>query len=452
MSELPPSAREQGTPSKAKAAHSGPSPAHCSLDGSLLTEKNLADLAVLDEINTQLFEATHEVADLAHCADVGWILGQFLDPRKMTRRKGPRLPDHDLLERTILRVENYADWRSRSTPRKKMAAALQHWVSTLDARRQHPAWEGIDPRPSLDTFNRWQRGLATMELEVIPHLSLPPSFERALFLVQQWDALLDERGYKGELFSLREELVRLNNWPGDQWDSGDDYASAQKRFHRRLKKARKLAQDPVRDRVMQRALYLREGLLLDPVDDVEWFLAVCRFRWERPEVLDPNALLPSEHLVDWGPPRTADADAISAKDTCEDSHLSSPLDVDCDCLTVVSGPDVMIDMDEDVVSALPPGCQVQRLIVSVDGPLGPDWTIYWVESEWEDSGPIMDLVESEKLHPTVLFVSDRHPEALANLVEPWLERAFVIPTHPLSAHSHTPPSRSTFPERMDAAL
>ena len=92
----------------------------------------------------------------------------------------------------------------------------------------------------------------------------------------------------------------------------------------------------------------------------------------------------------------------------------------------------MIDLDEDVVAALPPGCAVKRLIVSRKHPIGPDWMVYWVESEDGGAKPILNLVETAKLRPPILFVSDGTPANLASLVSEHLDSAFTIPTHPLS--------------------
>lgn len=415
-------------------------------DGRKLTREERDGLALVDEINAEVHSRAEAAAGQARSRDIEWLLGQFLDPVSLASRKTPKLPETGLLMRAIARIEDAhagrppSDPRAREMPRRKLAQAVEEWIEAVAARRRDPRWKHVQGAPvTLSQFHAWQEHMASIPLTVIPNLDVVPEFERALDMVEEWDELLFRRGHVGERFSLREEVVRLHNWPGDQWQDGDDYASAQNRFHRRLRKARKLAEDPVRDRVMERALYLREGLLLEPVDALEWFLAVCRFRWAAPQVLDVRPELGTWRLVEWVARMGRPAPVGMGEDVPEYvTRAGDPREVPLGLLTAVSGPQIMIDLDEDVVTALPPGCKVRRLVLSARGPLGPDWTVYWVESEWGDARPILDLVESAKLHPTVVFVSDGEPGDLAALVRPFLPRAFKIPTHALSAHSHHP--------------
>ncbi|QWW20032.1 hypothetical protein I6B53_02695 [Schaalia sp. 19OD2882] len=417
-------------------------------DGRKLTGEELRALDVVARINAPLLAATRAAADAAKSPDVGWVLGQFLDPVSAASRKGVKIPDVDILMRAIARIEDLAAGvdaeapHARTVPRRKLREALDGWIEAALERRKDARWKQVQGTPvTLAQFRAWREATAEAaeSLQVIPHLPVIAAFERALSMVVAWDAVLERRGLQGERFSLRREVVRLHNWPGDQWRDGDDFAAAQNRFHRRLRKARKLAADPVRDRVMERALYLREGLLLGEVEPVDWFLAVCRFRWAVPEALDVRAQISTwrfvEWLARWGRPSPA---RVHEDVPAWVGRALDPRDIPAELLTAVSGPRIMIDLDEDVVTALPPGCKVLRLVLSARGPLGPDWTVYWVESEWEDSRPILDLVESEKLHPEVLFVSDERPSDLAEVVGPFLDRAFQIPTHALTAHSHTP--------------
>ncbi|WP_022868666.1 hypothetical protein [Schaalia vaccimaxillae] len=430
-------------------------------DGRKLTVQERECLPLLDDINEGVREATNAVAQVARTADTAWVVGQFLDPMLLCRRKKVALPDREILLAAIARIEDVAEGvgpssaDARREPRKKLTVALDAWTAAFEDRAQDLRWKQVEGRPvTLAGYRKWRESMAAFDLQVIPSMPMPNQFAQALERVMEWDEILDHRGHSGEQFSLREEVVRLNNWPGDQWFEGDDYALAQKRFHRRLKKSRKLADDPIRDRIMERALFLREGLLLDPVDPLEWFLAVCRFRWEAPAALDVRPELLSWKFVDWMR-RLGEVPRHNALVNVPRSirYARSPVQVPDQLLRAVTGPDVMIDLDEDVVTALPPGCRVRRLIVSADGPLGPDWTVYWVESEWEDSRPILDLVESEKLHPQVIFVSDEEPEELAEKIRPFLHVAFEIPTNKLTAHSHIPGVWPAFPaERLDAGL
>lgn len=424
-------------------------------DGRKLSRPERASLLTLGAINRPVEEASAAVVAAAHSPDVRWMMRQLHNPILMARRWTPKTPDRDLLDRAVDFLERAAE--PGAAPTHALETALDDWYQAMEARRTDPAWSRIVGTPvSLRQFRRWQDALAaqTPRLRVIPTLDVPAEFVRALDMVRQWDELLERRGHVGERFSLREEVVRLHNWPGDQWTSGDDYATAQRRFHRRLTTARGLADDPVRDRIMERALYLREGLLLNAVDDLEWFLAVLQFRAAFPEALEVRPELMSWRVLDWiarAGRQDAERPPLNAEDR-EYLDAPDPRGVPRESLTAVGGPAVMIDLDEDVVTALPPGCRVRRLVMSARGPLGPDWTVYWVESEWGDSRPILDLVESQKLHPPVVFVSDQEPSDLADLVHPYLPDAFEIPTNPLTAHSHNPGVVPRFPEHPDAGL
>lgn len=424
-------------------------------DGRKLRHEELASLDLMSAINEELLAATADVERLCRRPDTVWLLHQFLNPLELARRKAPKLPARGILHRAVAFLEGIHDEDGTAHPNEPDALrdAIDAWCAAMQRRRTHPAWSQVSGTPAtMLAFQDWQHSCEAMPLEVIPHLAVPAEFERTLVLVGEWDDLLQRRGHTGERFSLREEVVRLHNWPGDQWDSGDDYASAQKRFHRRLDRARALREDPVRDRIMHRALYLREGLLLNPVEDLDWFLAVCHFRWESPDTLDVRPDLASWRLLDaigrlgHGPGR------FSADDVPAWIDAPDPRDVPSELLSAVGGPGVMIDLDEDVVTALPPGCRVRRLVMSTRGPLGPDWSVYWVDSEWDDSRPILDLVESAKLHPSVVFVSDEEPSDLADLVRPFLDVAFEIPTNPLTAYSHSPGTAPQIPEHQDAGL
>lgn len=430
-------------------------------DGRKLSREERACLPLVDSINEGVRAASEQVARTAKSPDAAWLIGQFLNPIPLAGRKKVNLPARPLLLKAIAHVEAVFEagdpalsaGATPAEPRKRLVRAIDSWYGAFEERARDKRWKEVEGSPvTLEGLRRWQAGLSQMTLEVIPFLSLPPEFERALTMVEAWDDVLDRRGHVGERFSLREEVVRLHNWPGDQWLDGDDYASAQKRFHRRLRKARALGEDPVRDAIMQRALYLREGLLLGPVDPLEWFLAVCQFRWAVPEMLDMRPELMTWRLVDWVARLASPIEQVEAATPKWARSALSPVDVPEGMLDAVSGPGLMIDLDEDVVTALPPGCRVRRLVVSARTPLGPDWTVYWVDSEWEDSRPILDLVESAKLHPRVVFVSDEQPGDLAERIRPFLERAYEIPTHSLSAHSHIPGVLPVFPEHPDAGL
>lgn len=428
---------------------------HRAPDGRKLTEGEIAALDLMPAINEDLLAATQRVAALCHRPDTVWLLHQFLNPLDLARRKSPKLPARDLLHRAVSVLEGPTDEDVTAQPQEAsdLHDAVETWCDAMRRRRTHPAWAEVSGVPvTMRAFRDWQHACESMPLEVIPHLSVPAEFERALALVGEWDDVLQRRGHVGERFSLREELVRLHNWPGDQWDSGDDYASAQKRFHRRLGRARALREDPVRDRIMHRALYLREGLLLNPVEDLDWFLAVCHFRWESPDTLDIRPDLASWRLFDALGRLGRGRGRLSADDVPSWIDAPDPRGVPRELLTAVGGPGVMIDLDEDVVAALPPGCRVRRLTMGARGPLGPDWSVYWVDSEWDDSRPILDLVESAKLHPSVVFVSDGEPSDLADLVRPFLPVAFKIPTNPLTAYSHSPGIAPHIPEHQDAGL
>lgn len=428
-------------------------------DGRKLSQGERECLPLIASLNAEVVEATVRAASKALAPDTTWLLHQFLNPISLASRKGVKLPDRGLLLSAIAFLEDsvardHPDPAcAPPEPAEDLTAAIDEWAEAFTRRAQDKRWKDVTGTPvTREQLRNWQTRLADMHLRIIPLIDIPAEFERALTMVEAWDDVLAHRGHIGERFSLREEVVRLHNWPGDQWINGDDYASAQKRFHRRLRKARKLSDDPIRDEIMQRALYLREGLLLGPVDPLQWFLAVCQFRWAVPEMLDVRPELMTWRFVDWvarlsTATQTIDASIPRWAHTAED-----PRDVPARQLTAVSGPNLMINLDEDVVTALPPGCRVRRLIVSAQGPLGPDWTVYWVESEWEDSRPILDLVESAKLHPKVVFVSDERPDDLAELIRPFLPLAYEIPTHSLSAHSHTPGAWPSIPDHPDAGL
>ena len=430
-------------------------------DGRKLTREERACLPLIASINEGVRAASELVATTAKSPDAAWLIKQFLNPVPLAGRKKVKLPTRPLLLKAIAHLEaiyeagdlTLSATRTPSEPKKHLLRAIDSWFAAFDERAEKKQWKNVEGTPvTLEGLRRWQADLATMDLTVIPYLTLPPEFERALTMVEAWDDVLDRRGHIGERFSLREEVLRLHNWPGDQWRNGDDYASAQKRFHRRLKKARALAEDPIRDAIMQRALYLREGLLLGPVDPLDWFLAVCQFRWAVPEMLDMRPELMTWKLVDWLARLATPIEHVEAKTPKWARSAASPVDVPEGMLEVVSGPDLMIDLDEDVVTALPPGCRVRRLIASARTALGPDWTVYWVDSEWENSRPILNLVESAKLHPQVVFISDEQPAELAEKIRPFLDRAYEIPTNPLTAHSHIPGVMPIFPEHPDAGL
>lgn len=422
-------------------------------EGRKLTKGERASLPLMDTINLEVRRQAAQVAQVAHSTDVEWLIEQFLNPLDLARRKSPKLPERELVHRAVAFLESRHDGERRSLPRRKLADALDAWYDAMRQRRHHPAWRDVQGEPvTLAQFRDWGDRLAAMDLGVIPTLHIPVEFHRALDMVEDWEELLERRGHNGERFSLREEVVRLHNWPGDQWDSGDDYASAQKRFHRRLRAARAGRADPLRDRIMHRALFLREGLLLNPVEDLEWFLAVCQFRWEVPEALDVRPELATWRLLDRMGHLGSTYRTRAYDDPPSWVEARDPRGVPPELLTAVGGPGVMIDLDEDVVTALPPGCRVRRLVMSARGPLGPDWTVYWVESEWDDARPILDLVESAKLHPSVVFVSDEEPSDLAELVRPFLSEAFEIPTNPLTAHSHIPGVIPRIPDHPDAGL
>lgn len=430
-------------------------------DGRKLTREERACLPLIVSINEGVRAASELVATTAKSPDAAWLIKQFLNPVPLAGRKKVKLPSRPLLLKAIAHLEaiyeagdlTLSATHTPSEPKKHLLRAIDSWFAAFDERAEKKQWKNVEGTPvTLEGLRRWQADLATMDLTVIPYLTLPPEFERALTMVEAWDDVLDRRGHIGERFSLREEVLRLHNWPGDQWRNGDDYASAQKRFHRRLKKARALAQDPIRDAIMLRALYLREGLLLGPVDPLDWFLAVCQFRWAVPEMLDMRPELMTWKLVDWLARLATPIEHVEAKTPKWARSAASPVDVPEGMLEVVSGPDLMIDLDEDVVTALPPGCRVRRLIASAHTALGPDWTVYWVDSEWENSRPILNLVESAKLHPQVVFVSDEQPAELAEKIRPFLDRAYEIPTNPLTAHSHIPGVMPIFPEHPDAGL
>lgn len=428
-------------------------------DGRKLSKAERECLPLVASLNAEVVEATARAASKALTPDTTWLLHQFLNPISLASRKGVKLPERGLLLSAIAFLENSVARDDLDpacappAPDEDLTAAVDEWAEAFTRRAQDKRWKRVTGTPvTREQLRNWQIRVADMHLHVIPLIDIPAEFERALTMVEAWDDVLAHRGHIGERFSLREEVVRLHNWPGDQWINGDDYASAQKRFHRRLRKARKLSDDPIRDDIMQRALYLREGLLLGPVDPLQWFLAVCQFRWAVPEMLDVRPELMTWRFVDWVARLSTATEPIDASIPHWARTAEDPRDVPAGLLTAVSGPGLMINLDEDVVTALPPGCRVRRLIVSAQGPLGPDWTVYWVESEWEDSRPILDLVESAKLHPKVVFISDERPDDLAELICPFLPLAYDIPTHSLTAHSHAPGVWPSVPDHPDAGL
>ncbi|MDO5720042.1 MAG: hypothetical protein Q4P05_04845 [Actinomycetaceae bacterium] len=402
------------------------------------------DRAVIAAINADYVQAASEAARNAHAPDTAWLISQWCSPRDLGRKRGPKLPQLDLVLQAINVIENLYTQKSRTIPRRKIREPLARMWQAHESRRRDKRWNDIRNTKNFTTpeFERWYQNLlaATANLTVIPNLPIPHSFVQASELIELWDQFLRQRGHTGERFSLQEELTRLHNWPGDQWNTGDDYAATQKRYHRRLAKARKKKYDPLRDQVMKRALYLREGLLTDPIDPLGWFLATAAYL-----SVNPNALLPVDkreysrvselldHIQLFSQRRRGYGFTMPSLTSIESP--GSPADIPAEQLRWVSGPHQMIDLDEDVVAALPPGCQVKRLIVSKDHPMGPDWMVYWVESEEGGARPILDLVETAKLRPPILFVSDGHPGELASLIEPQLHHAYTIPTHPLTAYA-----------------
>lgn len=399
---------------------------------------------IIAAINADYVEAASEAARNAHAPDTAWLITQWCSPRDLGRKRGPQLPQLDLVLQAINIIENLYTNKTRTLPRRKIREPLARMWRAHEARRRDKRWNQIPNTKNFTTpeFERWHESLirAIPQLTVIPNLPISTSFLQASELIELWDQFLRQRGHTGERFSLQEELTRLHNWPGDQWNTGDDYAATQKRYHRRLAKARKKKHDPLRDQVMKRALYLREGLLTDPIDPLGWFLATAAYL-----SANPNALLPVDkreytrigEVLDqiqlFSNRRRGYGFTTPSPESIETP--GSPVDVPIDELRWVSGPNQMIDLDEDVVASLPPGCQVKRLIVSKDHPMGPDWMVYWVESEEGGARPILDLVETAKLRPPILFVSDGHPRELAELVEPQLHHAYTIPTHPLTAYA-----------------
>ena len=394
----------------------------------------------IDAINHDFLQAANEAATAAHCPDTAWLISLWTSPRDLGKRKSPDLPDLDLVLAAINIIENEYTNRTRTLPRRKTREPLARMWQAHEARKTNPNWEELTDSKSrwytTEDLQQWYNNVeeGAKNLTVLPTRTYPHAFVQAVAWVEAWDEFLKLRGHIGERFSLREELTRLHNWPGDQWNTGDDYESAQNRFHRRLAKAQKRVADPLRDQVLRRALYLREGLLTEPVDPLEWFLASASYTAINPGVMIPwtqkdyNAL---GDLVDSfeNLRLRSKRKSFEAKKSDLKLKLTS---IDESELTWVCGPQQMIDLDEDVVAALPPGCAVKRLIVSRKHPIGPDWMVYWVESEDGGAKPILNLVETAKLRPPILFVSDGTPANLASLVSEHLDSAFTIPTHPLS--------------------
>ncbi|MDO5049882.1 MAG: hypothetical protein Q4D87_08385 [Actinomycetaceae bacterium] len=407
-----------------------------------------AEKKAITAINADYLAAAKQASDAAHAPDTKWLISLWCSPRDLGKRTGPNLPDLDLVLQAINVIENKYTGKSRTLPRKKIRIPLKRMWEAHAARMSDERWTKLSGSRwfSQDELQDWYDTLEAeaRNLTVLPNLERPSSFNQAVSWIEAWDGFLRHRGHTGERFSLQEELTRLHNWPGDQWNTGDDYASAQERYHRRLYKARQRKVDPLRDQVLRRALYLREGLLTTPIEPLEWFLAAASYTTHNPRVMLPWTRKDLNMLGDV----LDEFETFSLRRKNRPFHAKvSDLkikltEVDEDELRWVSGPAQMIDLDEDVVAALPPGCQVKRLIVSRDHPIGPDWMIYWVESEDGGARPILDLVETAKLRPPILFVSDGQPANLASLVEDHLHRAYTIPTHPLSAwagmESHGP--------------
>lgn len=404
-----------------------------------LTPLTKAEQKAIDAINAEYLNAAQAASKAAHAPDTAWLISLWCSPRDLGKRKGPNLPDLQLVLDAINIIENKYTNRTRTLPRRKIREPLTKMWEAHATRAEDPRWDDLKGS-RLFTSEKLQNWYDTLEasaaeLTVLPNMDRPKSFTQAVSWVEAWDAFLRHRGHTGERFSLQEELSRLHNWPGDQWNTGDDYASAQQRYHRRLAKAQKRKVDPLRDQVLRRALYLREGLFTDPIEPLEWFLASASYISTNPQVMLPWTRKDYNIL----------GDVLDEFDTFSQRRKKQPFEakasdlklklseVDEDELRWVSGPDQMIDLDEDVVAALPPGCQVKRLIVSRQHPIGPDWMVYWVESEDGGARPILDLVETAKLRPQILFVSDGQPSNLASLVEDHLDHAFTIPTHPLTA-------------------
>lgn len=406
-----------------------------------LTALTAQQQSAVDSLNARYLEAARTTAAAVHAPDSAWLINLWCSPRALGRQKGPSLPNKDLVLRAFNVIENAYTGKRRTLARRRIREGVEAMWAAHAARAIDPRWQDLPSTRLFDAtdLEQWYQGVEEQaaQLRVLPSFARTEPFTQAAELVQVWDQVLAQRGHVGERFSLREELTRLHNWPGDQWDTGDDYASAQARYHRRLDKARKRGADEVRGAVMLRALYLREGLLTDPIDPLVWFLAAAAHLASHPQVLLPwgraDYNLLGEALDQWQQfrrrPRSV---AALAADSLELPAL--PTQVPAQQLRFVSGPDLMIDVDEDVVAALPPGCQVWRLVVSRADPLGPDWLVYWVRSADSGARAIMDLVETQKLRPQILWVLDGRPATLAAVVEPHLDRAFKIPTHPLSAY------------------
>ncbi|MDO5035325.1 MAG: hypothetical protein Q4E01_08095 [Actinomycetaceae bacterium] len=412
-----------------------------------LTPLTKSENKAISAINAAYLEAAHEAAAAAHAPDTKWLISLWCSPRDLSKKKGPNLPSLPLVLDAINVIENEYTGRTRTKPRKKIREPLARMWAAHEERKTSPHWQSLTGDKSrwysTEALQDWYDGVedGAQNLSVLPNRPYPVAFKQALDWIEDWDAFLKARGHAGERFSLFEELTRLHNWPGDQWNTGDDYASAQKRYHRRLAKAQKRVTDPLRDQVLRRALYLREGLLTEPIDPLEWFLASASYTANHPRVMLPWTPKDYNLLGDIVDSFESFRERATAKSfEVKRSDLKMTLTaVDEEELSWVSGPLQMIDLDEDVVAALPPGCQVKRLIVSRKHPIGPDWMVYWVESEDGGAKPILNLVETAKLRPQILFVSDGIPANLASLVSDHLGKAFTIPTHPLSAWTRFEP-------------
>lgn len=394
-------------------------------------------------INADYLAAAKEAASAAHAPDTAWLISLWMSPRGLGKKKGPALPELSPVLKAINEIENQYTDRHRTIVRRKIREPLTRMWAAHEARKTDPRWKTLNGNSrwyTTEALQEWYDGVeaGAASLEILPNRPYPRAFQQALAWVEDWDAFLKHRGHTGERFSLQEEITRLHNWPGDQWNTGDDYASAQKRYHRRLQKAQSRSEDPLRDQVLRRALYLREGLITEPIDPLEWFLASASYTAKNPQVMLPWTPKDYNVLGDLVDSFTTMAERAKTKSfEAKRSDLKMSLtSVDERELSWVSGPLQMIDLDEDVVAALPPGCQVKRLIVSRKHPIGPDWMVYWVESEDGGAKPILDLVETAKLRPQILFVSDGVPASLASLVSEHLDKAFTIPTHPLTLRAH----------------
>ncbi|MDO5721492.1 MAG: hypothetical protein Q4P06_02985 [Actinomycetaceae bacterium] len=404
----------------------------------------LSDFArdTITDLNAPYLAAAQRAASAAHAPDTAWLIRLWCSPRDLGRRRGPRLPEKDIVLAAINRIENIYTSKTRTLPRRRIREAVEQMWLAHARRADDPRWEELESSRLFEAaqLEQWYHQVEeeASKLTVLPRFTDDEVFGAAVEMVRSWDSFLATRGHVGERFSLLEELTRLNDWPGDQWNTGDDFADAQARYHRRLAKARKRGADPHRDAIMLRGLFLREGLLTDPIDPLAWFLAAAAHLAAHPQVLLPwtrkDYNLLGEALDQWQEFRRHPRWGRRLPRPQQRYSAALPTVLDPRQLRAVSGPNQMIDVDEDVVAALPPGCSVRRLVLSDIDPLGSDWMVYWVRTPQGEGRPIMDLVESAKLRPQILWVCDGQPAKLAALVEPLLPRAFEIPTHPLAAY------------------